>query len=196
MFVIAVILVLLLSVGYFYAASSAMESATVTVAVCGYLSEEQRLALSQMFARYAPDTDAEYDPDTGLLKVELVVYELPAEAGSSAGERARLTGELVGAIESGRANLLLLDVDTFQQIGNEHLFEDLSTRYEGTAMHGLLYPVSQKTLLAREELAGLQPLYLALCNSEVTGLHENSDKMRKYSYQRDWLNSIVAAEQN
>ena len=91
---------------------------------------------------------------------------------------------------------MLLDVDTFQQIGNEHLFEDLSTRYEGTAMHGLLYPVSQKTLLAREELAGLQPLYLALCNSEVTGLHENSDKMRKYSYQRDWLNSIVAAEQN
>lgn len=186
MFVVALIVVVLLALGYYYTEAPDEGVDTALVAVRGYLSVEQKNALARQINAYTPESE-----DSAVV---LEIFEFPA-AGSSAGseETTRLFGELLNQIKVGSADLVLLDRYVFDMLGDERLFEDLSEKYPGDpAVSGkYLYAVSGKPFLDAAGLEQLPEVYLALRSSKSSAVNKNATTLEKYTFNSALLDRIV-----
>ncbi|MGI5966203.1 MULTISPECIES: hypothetical protein [Anaerotruncus] len=184
MIVVGIVLLVLLGLGYYYTAGPDTTGNVVLVAVRGYLSVEQKDALTSQFLGYAPD-----DADGG---INLKVYEFPAAHGQP-GETSKLFGELQNEIKNGTADLILLDRYVYDMLGDERLFEDLSALYPGDpALSGnFLYGVNGKPFAKASGLEELPELYLALRSGKLNIVNKNAQNLEKHAYQLEILNNIA-----
>lgn len=185
-FVVALIVIVLLGIGYFYTEGTQGSTNTVLVAVRGYLSVEQKDALTAQLDGYAP---------TEGLPVTLRVLEFPAASGAEmpSAELSQKMGELSSAMDTGEMNLLLLDRFVFDLLGDERLFEDLAARYPtDAAVSGkYLYTVAGTSFGTANGLQDMPELYLALRNGQSASVNKNAKTLKYYAIQSELLDNIA-----
>ena len=183
-FVVALIVVVLLALAYFFSEGTDDGKLTVVAAVRGYLSVEQKDALTMQLTGYAPDIEE------GGAPVTLVTYEFPATGG---GDTAKMLGELSGALSEGDADLVLLDSYVYDLLGNDTLFEDLSARYpDDPAVVGRYrYAISGKPFANAEGLEELPTLYFVLRSAESSAVNRNAQTLDDYDVRRHLLDNVA-----
>ena len=186
MFVVAVVVVTLVALGYYYTAGQDQSAGTVTVAVRGYLSQEQKRALAAQFTGYAPEERTE---------TELRVFEFPASENAGGQETSKLLTSLLAELQSGPSDLYLLDGYVWALIGNETLFEDLSARYPGdpALVDGYRYAVAGKPFVNASGLEELPELFLALRSSATGAVNKNAATLAEYELQAELLDNIAGS---
>lgn len=185
-FVVAVIVIVMLALGYYYTAGQDTGTDSIIVAVRGYLSVEQKEALTEQFNGYSSQEEGE--------GISLRVFEFPA-ANSDAGnsETSRMFSQLMNEIKSGASDLMLLDSYVFDMLGDETLFEDLSVRYSNDpAVSGkYLYAISGKPFANASGLEELPEVFLALRSAQLGVVNKNALSLEKYSQQSELLDNIA-----
>ena len=183
-FVVALIVVVLLALAYFFSEGTDDGKLTVVAAVRGYLSVEQKDALTMQLTGYAPVIEE------GGAPVTLVTYEFPATGG---GDTAKMLGELSGALSEGDADLVLLDSYVYDLLGNDTLFEDLSARYpDDPAVVGRYrYAISGKPFANAEGLEELPTLYFVLRSAESSAVNRNAQTLDDYDVRRRLLDNVA-----
>lgn len=174
--VVAFVVAAIFLVGYFCGGTgqSVEGPNIVLVGVRGYLSEEQKEALTERFNAFAPE-------DTS---VELRVYEFPAQGGV-----AQQFRDFTSEISKGNANLFLLDDYVYDLLGDETLYADLSQLYPNDPS---LYQKYRCTLMQKsfwvKELSGAPKLYLLLRSKASSSRGEEM-----YAVDMQILDNIMAA---
>ncbi|MEM1484801.1 hypothetical protein V6615_07945 [Oscillospiraceae bacterium PP1C4] len=185
-FVVGMIVIVLLALGYYYSEGQETGANTVIVAVRGYLSVEQKEALAEQFTSYAPQANE--------LPVSLQVFEFPAaNNGENSSDTSKMFLRLKDEIQTGQSDLLLLDSYVFDMLGDERLFEDLSVKYPNDpAVSGkYLYAIAGKPFASTAGLKDLPEVYLALRNAQSGIVNKNSQTLEKHSFYAKLLDDIV-----
>lgn len=178
-------MIVMLGLGYYYSAGQKMGDSVVVVAVRGYLSVEQKTALNEQFSAYAPEN---------IEGLQLQIFEFPAPNSVDAGQKTSdMFSELMAAIQSNQSNLILLDHNIYDMLGNETLFEDLSARYpkDSAVTRKYLYAIKNKPFLKASGLEGLPELYLGLRNAKSGVINHNAKTLQLYAQQCKLLDNIV-----
>lgn len=180
-FVVGLMVVVLLGVGYYYTSGQKTEADVVTVAVRGSLSVEQKDGLSRQLSGYAPE-DGE--------GVALSLYEFPADGG---GETPQMLEDLLETLDFGPSDLLIADSYVYDLLDGGAQFEDLSLRYPGdpAVKERYCYAVNGKPFANAVGLEKLPELYLALRSSESDIVAKNAQTLERYDYERELLDNIV-----
>lgn len=183
-FVVALIVIVLLALAYFFSGGADEGSLTVVAAVRGYLSVEQKDALTRQLGGYAPDAEEGGSP------VTLVTYEFPATGG---GDTAKMLGELSSALSEGDADLVLLDSYVYDLLGNDTLFEDLSALYpdDPAVVARYRYAISGKPFANAEGLEELPTLYFVLRSAESNAVNKNAQTLDDYTVRRQLLDNVA-----
>ncbi len=185
MLVVALLMILMLGLGYYYSAGQKMGESTVVVAVRGYLSVEQKSALNEQFSGYSPEN---------MEGLRLKIFEFPAANAEDSGvNTSEMFGEFMNELKSSESSLILLDRNIYDMVGDETLFEDLSARYLGDpAVSGkYLYAVKDKPFVTAKGLEGLPEMYLVLRSSKSGAVNRNAKTLELYHQQCELLDNIV-----
>lgn len=185
MLVVALLMILMLGLGYYYSAGQEMGESTVVVAVRGYLSVEQKTALNEQFSGYAPEN---------MEGLRLKIFEFPAaNAEDSDMNTSKMFGEFMSELKSSESSLLLLDRNIYDMVGDETLFEDLSTRYPADpAVTGkYLYAVKDKPFVTAKGLEGLPEVFLVLRSSKSGAVNRNARTLELYHQQCELMDNIA-----
>lgn len=183
-FVVALIVVVLLALAYFFSEGTDDGKLTVVAAVRGYLSVEQKDALTMAADRLRPRyRGGGRAGDAGDLRVP----------GHGGGDTAKMLGELSGALSEGDADLVLLDSYVYDLLGNDTLFEDLSARYpDDPAVVGRYrYAISGKPFANAEGLEELPTLYFVLRSAESSAVNRNAQTLDDYDVRRRLLDNVA-----
>lgn len=186
-FVVALILLVMLALGYYYTEEQETTVDTVVVAVRGYLSVEQKDALTAQLAYYDPSEDGE--------PVTLKVFEFPASMDAAPNaETPQLFSQLMTEITGGPSDLYLLDANVYDMLGDERLFADLSELYPNDAAvtRRYLYAISGKPFSSAEGLENLPELYFALRSEQSSAVNKNAQTLKKHSMYRALLDRVQA----
>lgn len=178
-------MIVMLGLGYYYSAGQKMGESTVIVAVRGYLSVEQKTALNEQFKAYAPEN---------MEGLQLKIFEFPAANSDNAGQNtSEMFGELTAEIKNSQSNLILLDRNIYDMLGDETLFEDLSVRYpKDPAVNGkYLYAIKGKPFAMAQGLEGLPEMYLGLRNAKSSAVNHNAKTLQLYDQQCELLDNII-----
>lgn len=185
MIVIGFLMIVMLGLGYYYSAGQKMGDSVVVVAVRGYLSVEQKTALNEQFSAYAPQH---------MEGLQLKIFEFPAPNSANAGQNTtEMFAELMTDIKSNQSNLILLDRNIYDMLGDETLFEDLSARYpKDPAVTGkYLYAIKGKPFVNAQGLNGLPEMFLGLRNAKSGVINHNAKTLQLYNQQCELLDNIV-----
>lgn len=182
MLVVAVIVLVMLGLGYYYSTAGVSSKPNhIVVAVRGYLSVEQKDALTKQLNGYAPDTRDK--------PIELRIYEFPMPGGNG----TNLFSDLMKEIQQGSCDLLLVDSYVYDLFGDERMFEDLSLRYpnDPSVFQKYLYEVNEKPFANAAGLENLPELFLVLRNKDAASVNRNAQTLEQYAYQSGLLDNIA-----
>lgn len=180
--VVGVVVIALLGIACYYTVDGEDEPEQVTVAVRGYLSVEQKEALTRQLVAYAPEQSKD---------LTLFVLEFPASA--NAEQTSRLLGELISQIQTGSSNLYLVDANVYGMIGNDTLFEDLSVKYpnDPAVTERYRYAIKEKPFANASGLENLPELYFLLRSSQSSIVNRNAQTLDRFQKQSELLDNIA-----
>lgn len=181
------IIVALVYVAVLYASSSDDDYQAVMIAVRGYLSEEQKIALQEQVIRYRPQTQDEEE-------MEITFLEFPASEGTeSTVATSQLFNQLVQEIKTGNADLYFLDSYVYGLLGDETLFEDLSQLYPDAPglSEKYRFKINGTDFGAVDSLKELPELYATLRSAASSAVNKNPVTIQRYEWQKQLLEKIV-----
>ena len=185
-FVVAVVMAALVGLAYAYTAGSDQSTVTVAVALEGNLSKEQLQALSQRLTSYAGGWRER-------TQVELYPFPTPQEDPDGALAGRQLT-QLLEQLESGPADLYLLDGAVWELVGGQDLFQDLSELFpeDPALLDGYRYALGGKPFLQAEGLEALEGLTASLRSQESPAVNRTAATVASYQLQEALLEAIAA----
>ena len=181
-FVVAVIVVILWGLGYYYTAGSDQKESTVVAAVSGGLSQEQTEALSRQLSGYDPQQRH---------KTTLRVYDVEQDP------QTQVAGLLTELYE-GSCDLYLLDQQAWTLLEPENerelvLFEDLREHYPQSQklVDPYRYDLSDQPFLTATGLEELPDLTASLRSREMEAVNRDATTLENYRLYEELLDNMV-----